>query len=194
MERIDLLNPVIYYVRSESMRTNKIIPAIGLVSALALAPIATSNAAPEKGFYLGGAWGAYQITEGSLDDNDDLLRVFGGVQITEWFGVEAQWADFNRQSNNNGERFEADGAGVAAVFSLPIGDRSAFFGKIGNFWWKSDANFGGQVRSGDGDDVFGGAGFLLGFNRHVGLRLEWERYDVNKADVDTFSAGVQFTF
>ena len=52
----------------------------------------------------------------------------------------------------------------------------------------------GSVGDPDGDDPFGGVGVKLGFNRHVGLRVEYERFDISNIDLDTASAGVQFNF
>lgn len=176
------------------MRITKVIASAGLMTALLVGPISTTYAAPETGFYFGGSWGAYKINEGALDDNDDMLKAFGGWQFTNWFAVEGQWTDFNRQNNSGGDRFEGDGWGIAAVFSMPLGDRSAIFGKVGNFFWDSDSSFAGTARDPDGDDPYFGAGFLFGFNRHVGLRLEWERYDIADVNLNAFSAGIQFTF
>src|SRR3990172_4978590 len=90
---------------------------------LLLVPLATYANEPDSfrpGVYLGGSWGAYRIDESNLDDNDDLLKAFIGGQFTSWFGLEGQWTDFNRLDSGN-SRFEADGGGLAAVFSLPLG-------------------------------------------------------------------------
>lgn len=163
---------------------------------LLLVPLATNADEPGEfhpGVYLGGSWGAYRINESNLDDNDDLLKGFIGAQFTNWFGLEGQWTDFNRLDSGNSS-FEADGGGLAAVFSLPTGGTSALFIKLGQFWWDSDSVLGGVVGDQDGDDPFGGVGFKLGFNRHVGLRLEYERFDIANIKLDTASVGVQFNF
>ncbi|HKQ29695.1 MAG TPA: porin family protein [Burkholderiales bacterium] len=176
------------------MQIRKIISLTGLLGALILAPVASTYAATaEPGFYLGGSWGAYKVDEGDLDDNDDMLKGFVGAQFNSWFGVEGQWNDFNRL-NNGGDEFEADGWGLSALFTLPMSDTSSLFAKIGNFWWDSESSFAGSARDPDGDDVFYGAGFKIGFNRHFAVRLEWERFDIADIDVDAFTAGIQYTF
>ena len=164
--------------------------------AVLLVPLATYANEPDSfrpGVYLGGSWGAYRIDESNLDDNDDLLKGFIGGQFTNWFGLEGQWTDFNRLDSGN-SRFEADGGGLAAVFSLPIADTSSLFIKLGQFWWDSDSVLGGVVGDKDGNDPFGGVGVKLGFNRHVGLRVEYERFDISNIKLDTASVGVQINF
>lgn len=174
------------------MRINKLVSLIGLSAVFALAPLAAAHA-QHPGFYLGGAWGAYSINESTLDDNDDLLKIYAGGQFTDWFGVEGSWVDFDRLDRNN-NRFEADGKGLAAVFSLPISDMSTVYAKAGEFWWESDSVLGGATGNRDGNDAFIGAGFNLGFSKHTALRLEWERYDVANVDLDTASIGLRFLF
>lgn len=174
------------------MRT-KVISLVS-VGALLLTPIVTTQAAPAAGFYIGGSWGAYSVDESSLDDNDDMLKGFVGFQLNEMFGIEGQWTDFDRISNDNNDRFEGDGKGLAAVLSFPISDRSAVFAKLGNFWWDSESSIAGSSPDPDGSDPFFGAGVKFGFNRNVAVRAEWERYDVANVDIDAFTVGVQFTF
>jgi OmpA-OmpF porin, OOP family len=178
-------------MKGQNMRI-KIVSLLSLVGALLLVPV-TTQAAPATGFYIGGSWGAYSIDESDLDDGDDMLKGFVGFQFNELFGVEGQWTDFNRANDNN-ERFEADGKGLSGVLSFPFSDRSAVFAKLGNFWWDSDTSFAGSSRDQDGSDPFFGAGVKLGFNKHVALRVEWERYDIAGIDLDAYSAGIQFTF
>ena len=174
------------------MRTKQLLALIGLAASLALLPWTTARA-ERPGIYLGGAWGAYSIEESELDDNDDVVRAFAGLQFSDWFAVEGSWTDFNRLDSNN-DRFEADGKGLAAVFSIPLGRTSSLFAKAGNFWWETDSSIGGVVASQDGDDPFFGAGLRVGFNEHISLRLEIERYDVSDIDLDTATIGLQFKF
>lgn len=173
---------------------NKITSRLALLGTLLLVPVAATHAAAANGLYVGAAWGAYTVDESSLDDNDDMLKGFVGIQINEMFGIEGQWNDFNRLSNGNNDRFEADGWGLSAMLSFPVGKESTIFAKIGNFWWDSESSFAGSARDTDGNDPFWGAGFKFGFNKHLALRIEWERYDVSSIDLDTYSVGLQFNF
>lgn len=174
------------------MRISKLAFLIGLPALLLLAPF-TATYAQRPGVYLGGAWGGYSINESTLDDNDDLLKAYVGGQFTDWFGIEGSWVDFDRL-DRAGDRFEADGKGLAAVLSLPFSDTSAIYVKAGEFWWESDSVLGGVAGDKDGSDAFFGAGLKLGFTRNLAMRLEWERYDVSHVDLDTASIGLQFLF
>lgn len=156
--------------------------AAGLVTGLSTAAYA--------GPYLGASWGGYQIDESQLDDNDDLWKAYVGGQVAGVFGVEASWVDFSRV-RSGGSSFEADGWGVSAVFSVPLGDSSLFL-KAGQFWWDSQSNLGGALGDRDGNDPFFGAG--LKFGEVIALRLEWERYDVANIDLDTYTVGLQLGF
>jgi hypothetical protein len=176
-----------------NMRISKLVSLVGLPAVLVLVPFTAAHA-QQTGFYLGGAWGAYSINESTLDDNDDLLKAYLGGQFTNRFGIEGSWVDFNRLDNGAGDKFKADGKGLAAVFSLPFSDRSAVYVKAGEFWWNADSVLGGRLGDRDGNDAFYGAGFKLGFTQHFALRLEWERYDVTHVDFDTATIGLQFLF
>jgi hypothetical protein len=174
------------------MRIRKLIPLIGLSAALLLGPSAAAQAR-SPALYLGGAWGAYSINHSNLDDNDDVLKAYVGFQFTDWLGIEGSWTDFNRLDNGS-DRFQTDGKGLAVVISLPLGSASAVFVKGGEFWWDSDTSLGGVSGASTGNDPFWGAGFKLGFNNHVALRLEVERYDVGDISLRAFTAGIELKF
>ena len=172
------------------MRINKLFALIGSSTVFLLAPLATHA---DPGGYLGASWGGYRINESDFHDNDNLVKGYVGGQFTDWFGIEGQWTDFNRLDNGN-SRFDADGKGLSAVLSLPLGSASSFFVKGGQFWWGSDSVLGGVVGDKDGNDPFWGAGFKLGFNKNLAMRLEYERYDVSKIKLDTATVGLQLNF
>ena len=175
------------------MQIRKLSSLIGLSAVLLIGPL-TAAQAQRPGLYFGGAWGAYSIKKSNLDDNDDVIKGYVGGQILPWLAIEGSISDFNRLNNVNGERFEADGRGLAALFSVPLGTTSTFFGKVGQFWWDADTNFNTGVSSKDGNDPFYGVGFKFGFNDHLAFRLEAERYDVSRTRLKTFMAGLEFKF
>jgi len=108
-------------------------------------------------------------------------------------GLEASWTDFNRLNNGN-DRFGADGKGLAALVSFPLGTASTVFLKGGQFWWDSDSSLGSSLGAKKGHDPFWGAGFKYGFNEHLAFRLEAERYDVASTNLKTVMAGLEFKF
>lgn len=174
------------------MRIRKITFLIGLSAVLSLGPL-TAAYAQSPGIYLGASWGAYSIKQSDLDKNDHVLKAVVGAQFNNWFGLEGSWTDFNR-TNNGGDRFDADGMGVSAVFSMPVGATSTAFLKGGQYWWDSDSSLGGSLGASSGNDPFWGAGFKFGFNEHIALRLEAERYDVSGTHLNAVTAGLEFKF
>ncbi|MCC6207439.1 MAG: porin family protein [Gammaproteobacteria bacterium] len=174
------------------MKLKRPVLRTGLICIFLAAPLAAYADTP--GIYIGGAWGAYSVNEGDLDDNDDMLKAYIGGQFNPWFGIEGSWVDFNRVNNSGGDNFESDGKGLAAVFSFPFSYTSSFQVKGGQLWWNSDSTLGGVVADDDGNDIFFGAGVKLGFTDRLALRLEWERYEVSDAPLYAASIGLQFTF
>lgn len=114
------------------MQISKLSSRVGLAAILLIGPITAAHA-QRPGIYFGGAWGAYSIKKSDLDDNDHVLKGYIGGQVLPWLAIEGSITDFNRL-DNGGERFEADGKGLAALFSLPLGTTSTVFAKAGQFW------------------------------------------------------------
>lgn len=175
------------------MRITKLRSLLGLSTVLLLGPL-TAAQAQKPGLYVGAAVGAYSIDESNLNENDRVLKAYVGGQFTNWLGVEGSWTDFNRVDNSGGDKFEADGAGAAVVLSLPMGSTSSLFVKGGQFWWNSDSVLGGTLGASDGNDPFWGAGVKVGFNDHLRIRLEVERYDVAEIKLYTLMGGLEFKF
>jgi OOP family OmpA-OmpF porin len=170
------------------MNIKKISLLTGLSTALLLGSITVAHA-QSPGLYLGAAAGVYSVNDSDFDSQENLRRTYLGVQFTEGFAIEGSWTDFNRVDSGS-DRFEADGKGLAAVFSLPLG----LFVKGGQFWWDANSNFGGTVADDDGSDMFWGVGWKFAFTDHVALRLDVERYDVADVDLETASAGIEIRF
>ncbi|HEX7044587.1 MAG TPA: outer membrane beta-barrel protein [Burkholderiales bacterium] len=156
----------------------------------ALSLVAAGSTAAYAGPYAGASWGAWSVDESELDENDDLWKAYGGWQ-GDLLGVEATWVDFSHAGTGT-QSFEADGWGLSAVLSFPVGRTTSLFAKAGQFWWDSRTVLGGVASSPDGNDPFYGVG--LKFGGPIALRLEWERFDIADVDVDTYSIGVQIGF
>lgn len=167
--------------------------SLPVITAAFLFSSITTVQANESGVYIGAGMGSYSINVNNLDKNDDVIKTLIGVQVNEMFGIEGSMTDFDRV-NNGGDRFEADGHGLSAVLSFPVGESSALFVKGGQFWWDADASISNASQSSNGNDPFWGAGFKFGFTDALALRLEAERYDVINSHVKTFTLGVDYRF
>lgn len=152
--------------------------------------IPVSASADISGLYFGGTWGQYRFKD--LDENDTLWKAFFGGQFNDWFGLEAGYLSMDRASNQ-GSSFEAEGYTAAAILSIPIATKSSFYVKGGGLWW--DAQRSGSVNvDKKNSDPFYGAGFRIGLSDHFSLRLEYERYQIVDANIDSASVGLQANF
>lgn len=156
-------------------------------------------------------------TTSTLDDTDIGWKLFGGYQWNPNLAVEAALVDLgqvtSRISGNFGDLdafvadvarvhpYSARGISASIVGELPVAQRFRLFGKVGLFFWDADidARFevGGQPISFDSkqgvDPVFG-AGVKYHINKKMALRVEWERYEIDRDSVQLLSAGVEYRF
>lgn len=165
------------------------LPVLAAIVAALLAPAAT--AAGLSGPYFGGSYGQYRFKDNNLNENDTLWKAFVGGQFNNWLGVEAGYVAMDRAANQ-GSSFEAEGFTAAAIVSIPLAQKSAFYVKGGGFWWDADRS--GPVSSNKDADPFYGAGFRFALSDHFSLRAEFERFEVVNTDIDSASIGLQANF
>jgi len=180
------------------MRRVAVLSSVFLV--LSIAGVATAG--QESGLYIGGAIGSSQInvSQGVADfDDDDLgYKVFTGYNLGIIplidVGVEGSYVNFGEASSaqimNQDVGFSAwDAFGVGAVNLGPIG----VFVKVGGVWWRSESDVLQDILDESGGDIVYGAGlrFQLG---SFAIRAEYERFDIDIANIDYISAGASFTF
>src|SRR5690606_9524232 len=165
----------------------------GLLGILALtlggAPMAYAEVEP----YIGVGWGEYKfefdsdVFDSSFDDNQDVWRLFGGVEFNEALALEISAYKFD-DSGSDGLRADLEGASLAAVFSAPLHDRFSLFATVGWFWWEADIDEASPVTPGapplredfNGDDVFFGAGLNVGLTEALELRVEYDRFELDR--------------
>ena len=153
------------------------------------------------------------------DEDDTGYKLFAGYRASNNFGVELHYADLGEisLSGNTGDRFISNGStyefvangvkiiqetksyGVAATYTFPINDSFSFSGKIGMHAWELETNFstGGSVADEDGTEPFYGIGASYQVNENVGVRAEFERFQIDSEDIDDidlFSVGLTFNF
>lgn len=134
----------------------------------------------------------------NCDDEDTGLKLFGGYKFTPNFAAEAAWVDLGEVSASGpggSATVEADGFQVAALGMFPINPQISLFGKLGAFMWDANVTTSAGFTVGDdGTDIMLGFGGMWNITQRIGLRAEWERFDVDSEDVDFLSVGVQFNF
>lgn len=191
----------------------KISLAVAATLALAATP---AMAAEESGFYAGVGVGDFSINvdndaiddaiDGSTDDSNTGIRVFGGWQFNRYFGIEGGWDGGAGWDKTIGDiavdGIEADldidiqGFDLMLVATLPMGDTFYGFAKAGVLFWDVEADLaireddgeGGVITttaSGDdsGEDPAFGLGFGMNLGEQARVQVEYTDYHFN-SDVD----------
>lgn len=153
------------------------------------------------------------LQAGSLDNSDTAFRVFGGLDVNRYLGVELAYTDFgkvNGESQSTGGPvytpgsvlFEADSTAfsLAAVGRWPLQSGFGAYGKLGMARWSTDSSLRNNALStgtvsDDGTDPFLALGLSYDLSPSLSLQLEAARYfNVWDYDMDTFTAGVTYRF
>lgn len=146
-------------------------------------------------------------------------RAFGGYQLQKYVAAEVAYIDAGRFQSHSEVTpagvltgsTKIDGVEVAAVGTLPIGDRFSIFGRVGAFAADTRTSYMGQgsVSTVTGGDIQErrqtrlsyGAGASYNIDRNVSVRADWSRYTKlgddftgGKTDVNLYAIGVVYKF
>ncbi len=176
----------------------------GITAALALATLAAATAAQaqenESGFYAVAGVGTFDVKINDFDQIDDTIdrydsddtawKAFGGWRMNEYLGFELAYVNLGSPDDEilPGVTLttETDGFAPYVVGTLPVGDWFELFGKVGYYWYDTEARLAtpaGEVSDSQSNDTFtwsAGAGVNI-FER-VNVRLEYEQFDFDEAD------------
>ncbi len=148
----------------------------------------------------------------SVDETDTAWKIFAGYQHNKYLGVELGYVDLGEididatttapTASTVNVNAEADGFTLSAIGTIPIGDKFGLFGRVGAFYWdveaKAAAVVSGAVATAsaddDGTDIFYGVGAKYDFTKNLGVRVEWERFDIDGDDVDLVSGSLLYSF
>lgn len=184
-----------------------------LVCASAHAQSAADN---ERGFYLGGGVGQFNLKLDSvdqtddairrLDDNDTAWKGFVGYRFNPFISLEAAYVDFGRPKDRfttagSGGDFSAKISGFepSIIGTIPLGPVE-LFGKAGYLFYDVKASVdldngpGFDSSSNEQDFTYGG-GVGMTFFGHLNARLEYQRIDssvINDADAFWFTGQWRF--
>ena len=134
-----------------------------------------------------------------FNDSDGSYKVFGGFRFLKFLGVEGSYVDFGSPSDSSGGtdvKVDATAWDAFAVGVLPLGSHFEIFAKLGLVVWDTDTAIEGLGSDSDsGTDSTYGAGVAFIFGKHLGVRAEYERFEIENTDkVDMVSIGADFRF
>lgn len=145
------------------------------------------------------------------DDSDSAFKIFGGVQVTPNFAIEAAYANLGEytvsaQSNGGGFFYaagsvdysaEASAISLAAKVMAPVNPSFGVHAKLGFARWESETDFTnngfGVSISDDGTDAYFALGASVNATTNVSIQLEFEHYaDVTDSDIDVIGLSVAY--
>lgn len=146
------------------------------------------------------------ITSGSVDGKDTAWKLFGGYMFSRNLGLEVGYASLGEASYEGeffgdavtGGKVEVSGFNVAVIGNLPLSERFSLFGKLGLFIWEAEAS---DTTAGlpfsdasDGTDISFGIGLSYDFTRQLGMRAEWEMFQIDEVEASLLSVGLVWRF
>ncbi len=179
-----------------------------LTAAFVISFVPTSLSA--AGFYLGVGIGPEveagvfrQDLERFAEADGETWKVFGGIELGRHWALEVSTQDIGDQRccGDNvadvGFTSLVGGYSVATLGRLPVGHVVPFL-KVGLLHWSEEGEFvtlvGTTRRSADGWDPLLGAGLEVELPGRLGIRAEWERYEIGGAASDSVTASLVVRF
>ena len=174
-----------------------------IIVLLASTFVASASLAADNGIYLGVGIAQSNIDAEALalDGEDTKYKVIAGIRPLDWLAFEANYVDFGAIETPSGTpsglqaEYKLQGVDVFAVglFEVALVD---IYAKAGVVSWNAELESLSSAfadADDDGVDFAYGAGLQL----HLGslsVRAEYEKFEVENADVDLISASVTWTF
>jgi len=140
-----------------------------------------------------------------VNDSGVGLQLYGGVKLNKWFGIEGGYynsgtfeTDLDPSADDGNVEIAFSGFNLSAVGYIPIGDIE-LFGKVGALDYDIDLNtLVGQTwvngSLGHATGLLLGAGAIVNVSENIGIRTEFDWYDIDNADLWALSLGVDYRF
>jgi OOP family OmpA-OmpF porin len=165
-----------------------------------------ARADEKKGLFIGAGVGyanqELSISTGNFQDNSTAWKGFVGYRAMKFFGVEAAYVDFGKASDtidsgSGSQNFDLKTTGetLELVGTIPLGSYLEIYGKGGYLWWSAKLSDSDNSGSTTGSDWVYGAGAKVIIAKKFGIRLEYEKYDIQDTkSVYLVTAGVEWRF
>jgi OOP family OmpA-OmpF porin len=144
----------------------------------------------------------------STDDSDTGWKLFAGYKFMPYLAVEGSYTDLGKASASSvitapvsgsaNVEAEASTWAISALGIWPVAPRFELYGRLGFHFWDADVSGSGTAgsvsESDDGTDLLYGVGANFDITPQLGVRGEWERYELDDSDVDLWSIGLSWGF
>lgn len=172
---------------------------LGTLGLMAAAPRAQ---AADNGFYLGAGITKTEFDADEFDSvklDDSSFKLIAGIRPLDWIAFEVNYVDLGSDSQeiapNVTSKLDAS-AVTGSVLLLKEFQIVDLYARAGLAHWKLDGSLTGQGRDSEtGDELTYGVGVGVHFGS-IGVRAEYERFNINDfdTDVNTYSLGFTYTF
>jgi OOP family OmpA-OmpF porin len=172
--------------------------------------VASGSVLAQAGPYLGGALGQSTLKEwcdtggstsatlAACEDTDTGWKLLGGYRFNRYLAAEASYIDWGEVTatvrsgtQTVGVKASQHSYGLAAVGTLPMGERFEVFGKAGFLLTEQETTATRTVNRDDTEFHYG-LGVKYPFTRNWAVRGEWEKTD--KLKVELLSIGLEYRF
>ena len=134
-------------------------------------------------------------------ETGNTWKAYSGVRMGEKIFVEGGYVKFGEQKGNDGSAevsSKAKGYSTAGVVTYSLNEQIELFGKAGMWWWKNEKKLANTTTKAEGSDLLLGVGANYNLGDNMGVRAEWERYQMSSDDsakqaLDLLSVGVTFS-
>ncbi|TXH70509.1 MAG: porin family protein [Thiothrix sp.] len=135
-------------------------------------------------------------------ETNNTWKAYTGVRLNDKIFIEGSYVQFGEQqgidANNNKASSSTKGYSTVGVVTYPLNNQIELFGKAGMWWWKNEHKKSTGTTATDGSDILLGAGANYNLGNNMGVRAEWERYQISqdsatKQPLDLLSVGVTFS-
>ena len=170
---------------------------LGTLGLMAAAPRAQ---AADNGFYLGAGITKTEFDPDDLDTvklDDSSFKVIAGIRPLDWIAFEVNYVDLGSDSQAlaPGVTSKLDASAVTgSVLLLKEFQIVDVYARAGLAHWKLDGSITGQDSDSEtGDEFTYGVGVGVHFGS-IGVRAEYEKFEINDLDTDVNTLSLSFTY
>jgi len=180
--------------------------------ALALASWAAQAAPDVPGWRIGiaASFADFDWTDDDLElisDSTAGAKLYAQYQFNPWFAIEGAYHNTGEFSDdvagsddpnlgNGNYELGFTGFSAAAIGYLPVpGDEIKFFGKVGYFDFEDELSLEDNVISNGSEyGLMAGFGANLQITDRVGLRVDYDWFDIDVGDLWAINLGIEYHF
>lgn len=138
----------------------------------------------------------------SANTRTEGWKVYTGYQLNKYLGAEGGYANLNEFTATKGTtriETESNAWTLSAVGSYPLTDKLSVMARLGAAYVQTstDSKVGTALAERSGKDSYEpyyGLGVKYALLDNIDLRAEWERFDLDKSNIDLMTAGFAMKF